>query len=174
VDISLDRLNPILEQTDSNDAFYDPAARQLLRAIAKLAQQSLYPDLITCWVMLDLERLVDRLRALEIDGIFLVIDCSEHTLDGIKGEAIKKLGKLLPFKVEGEELDRRRPEAERLLPLPLTISESEDTANESQAFTDFFNREFRSRKLIELGKKYLKAREHRQLLEHLFSLHFQP
>jgi hypothetical protein len=151
VDISLDRLNPILEQTDSNDAFYDPASKQLLRAIAKLAQQSPYPDLITCWVMLDLERLGDRLRAAEIEELQSIVSFPEQIFHPIKGKATETLSKLLPIKVEGTELDRRRPEAERLLPLPITISESEDTANESQAFTDFFNREFRSRKLIELG-----------------------
>jgi hypothetical protein len=118
VDISLDRLNPILEQTDSNDAFYDPAARQLLRAIAKLAQQSPYPDLITCWVMLDLEQLGDRLKASQIAGLSQILECSEQTFDGIKGKAFEKLGDSLPLKVEGTELECRRSGVEKLLPLP--------------------------------------------------------
>jgi hypothetical protein len=90
----------------------------LLRAIAKLAQQSPYPDLITCWVMLDLERLIDRLKASQIAGLSQILECSEQTFDTVKSKAIEKLGNSLPLKVEATELELRRPHAEMLLPLP--------------------------------------------------------
>jgi uncharacterized protein YjbI with pentapeptide repeats len=145
MDISLDKLNPITEQTDSSDPLFDPVSKQLLRAIANLAQQSSYPDLLTCWVILDLERLGDRLRGAGIEELFLVTDCSKHTFDGIKSKAIEKLGQLLPLRVEGAELDHRRPELERWLPMPNNNSENlTELEHQTEA-------EFPSENIIEFG-----------------------
>ena len=125
MNVSLDRVNDILELADKPaDPFFGPASNQLLKAVASLAEISKYPDLLTCKVILELERLPERIdqsalpQSLKTSFGFLIASKnSARTSAALQGTAWNKIQRSLSEDVSRTELQERKADIERLLGL---------------------------------------------------------
>jgi hypothetical protein len=144
MDISLSRLDNIETNGWPKDPFFGPTSKLLLQGVKALAAGSQYPDLLTCLVMLVTKNLARRVEIAELDGLIkghfsssLNSSFSDSIREAIQNTAIDKLRRLLPARIEREEMELRRAELERILPFDESALNDSTTSESSDVFQIF-------------------------------------
>jgi hypothetical protein len=123
MDISLSRLEISETNQWPNDPFFGAARKLLFQGVKAVSVESQYPDLLLCYVLLKSRNLAERVEASDLDApikrLILGSQCSSFsalTKNAILTDAVFELRKLLPNRLDSEELELRRTEVERLFP----------------------------------------------------------